>query len=480
MVTKRMKYRPAMGRWKIPPIRNWMLICLLLMTVAASLRAGDFNNSGAMSNTGRIRVKNGVSGLPDSLGGVFEYFGHSQLVQSITYDSLALTGDSVKTASATGTLAIFNNVAVASAVTLSIPSGQTMRLDQNSGRLTENGIVHGKVTKAVVLSNPADSSDFGGIGLSIRFNGTMPPGTTQIVRYAGSTPAGAPNALTRYYTVTPSDSSNRTSSVVFNYNPTDDVPSGYNSNALELWRSLNNGATWRREHTTRLTSKLQKSGNYMAGIWTASDTLHLLGRKNYEGDPDSMSNVGPDSLRNKAKTLLSPFIAKITDVYGNTISNAKVQVSFSSVPAGATGYAITDSLGHILSTPVLYADANGYVKVGMKLGNMKGSYKLLAHVDSISSPQHVFTGFADASVALLATVSSPSSDSVKATLLPIVIKALDTDDSTVSNVNIKFQIVSAPSGSTAQALVSADTATGSTGLAQACTPPRSKVRLVYG
>ena len=342
-----------------------------------------------------------------------------------------------------------------------------MRLDQNSGRLTENGIVHGKVTNVVNFTNSADSSDFGGIGMSIRFSGTTPPGTTQILRYSGSAPAGAPGALTRSYTVTPSDSSNRTSTVVFNYNPTDDVPSGQSKTALELWRSLNNGTTWRREHTTRLTNQLQKSGNYMAGIWTASDTLHLLGRKNYEGDPDSMSTVGPDSLRSKAKTLLSPFIARVTDVYGNTISNAKVQLSFSSVPSGATGYAITDSLGNNLSTPVLYANANGYIKVGLRLGNTKGSYKLLAQVDSISSPQHIFTGFADASISILATVSSPSSDSVKATLLPIVVKALDSNDSTVSNVNVKFQIISAPAGATAQALVSADTATGSTGQAQA-------------
>ena len=116
---------------------------------------------------------------------------------------------------------------------------------------------------------------------------------------------------------------------------------------------------------------------------------------------------------------------------------------------------------------MLYANANGYVKVGMKLGNKKGSYKLLAQVDSISSPLHIFTGFADASVSLLATVSSPSSDSVKATLTPIVIKALDTDDSTVSDVNIKFQLVSAPTGATAQSIVSADTSTNSSGQAQA-------------
>ena len=201
MVTQRIKYRRSMGRWKISPIRNLMLVGLLLLSAAASLCAGDFNNSGAMNNTGKIRVKNGVSGLPDSLGGVFEYFGGTQTVQAITYDSLSLTGDSIKTAATTGTLAIFNNVSVASAVTLSIPNGQFMRLDQNSGRLTENGIVHGKVTNAVNFIKSADSSDFGGIGLSIRFSGTTPPGTTQILRYSGLAPAGAPNALTRYYTV---------------------------------------------------------------------------------------------------------------------------------------------------------------------------------------------------------------------------------------------------------------------------------------
>ena len=84
MVTQRIKYRRTMGRWKIPPIRNWMLAGMLMLTIAASLRAGDFINSGAINNTGKIRVKNGVSGLPDSLGGVFEVL-RTYAVSSVHY-----------------------------------------------------------------------------------------------------------------------------------------------------------------------------------------------------------------------------------------------------------------------------------------------------------------------------------------------------------------------------------------------------------
>jgi hypothetical protein len=454
---------------RIPPIRTWMSAAFLMLFATASVYAGDFVNTGTISNTGRIRVKYGVLGLPDSLGGMFEYFGRTQTVQGLTYDSLALTGDSVKTVSGSKDLAILENVSVASAVTLNIPSTQTMALSQSSGRLTENGIVHGKVTKTVNLNTSADSSDFGGIGLSVRSDGTAVPGTTQIVRYTGTAPIGASGAFTRYYVVTPSDTASR-GRIIFTYNSTDDVPSGYSaSTPRELWRSVNNGVTWRRQRTTQSGNQLQKSGNYLAGTWTASDTLHLLGRSNYEGDPDSLSHTGPDSLRSKTKQNLSPFIAKVTDVYGNSIANAKVRLAITSIPAGATGQMITDSAGNALSadSTVLYADANGNVKVGMKLGSKRGSYKLQAKGDSIATPQLYFTGYADASVSALATVSTPSSDSISAATVPIVIEAKDEDNLAVSDVNVKFEIVNAPSGASGYALLNPDSLTNSSGQAQA-------------
>ncbi len=247
------------------------------------------------------------------------------------------------------------------------------------------------------------------------------------------------------------------------------LPSGFDKTAFELWRTVDGGHTWRRQRSTNNAGNMQLSSSrgFIAGIWTATDTLHLLGRKNYEGDPDSIFAVGADSLRSKTNKLLTPFAARITDVYGNVIKNAKVQLAISNVPSGATGQTITDTLGNTLTNNIMYSDNNGYVKVGMKLGSKRGSYYLTAKVDSISSPQKIFIGYADPAAAALAAVTVPGSDSVHTTLSPLVIAAKGSDSSLVPDVNVKFEIYSAPGGANTQAFVSADTITGSAGTAQA-------------
>ena len=455
-------------RWRGSPRRKLKyclpLFLLLLMVVTTDvLRAqGSFVNAGTLNNMGTFRVKYAATGLPDTIGGTFEYFGGNQTVPAKTYNNLTLSGDSTKTSS--GNFSILQTVSVAQDVTMNVSSG-TMTLSTSTGRLTENGAVLGNISKTVNFTKTSDTSDVGGIGATILYSGT-PLGSTTVKRISGMAPAA--NAIQRSFTITPSVTTGFAGTLQFKY-ANDEVPSGFNKNAFELWRSIDGGTTWRRQRSTNNASGMQlsKTGSYLAGMWTAADTLHLLGRKNYEGDPDSIFAVGADSLRSKTNKLLTPFAAQITDVFGNAIKNAKVQLSISNTPSGATGQAITDTLGNTLTNNVMYSDNNGFVKVGMKLGNKRGSYYLTAKVDSISSPQKIFIGYADPAAAALAAVTVPGSDSVRNVLAPLVIAAKGSDSSLVPDVNVKFEIYSSPTGASTQAFVSADTMTGSAGTAQA-------------
>jgi hypothetical protein len=465
MVTKNITYR-----WRGRPWRKQKLCIPLVLLVLLGMgidilhAQSSFVNSGTFKNTGTFRIKHAVAGLPDTVGGTFEYFGGNQTVQSTNYTNLALNGaSSTKTTSGTN-FSIIQTVSVASDVTMNVSSG-TMTLAPAMGRLTENGAVLGKVSKMVDFSATSDSSDIGGIGVFISYNGT-PLGSTTVQRVSGT--AVNTNAIQRSFTITPSVSTSFAGTLKFKY--ANDELAGQNQNALELWRSVDGGATWRRQRTDRNTSAMQlaNTGSSIGGIWTAADTLHMLGRKNYEGNPDSVSAVSADSLRGKAHAILNPFIAHVTDVYGNPISGAKVRLMFGTIPSGASGYSVTDSLGVTdLTNAVVTTDHAGTVKMRLHLGNKKGSYHIIARVDSISSAQLDFIGYADAGVAAFATLSTPSADTVKTVLTPLVLQAKDEDSLFVPGVNVKFAITSAPAGATKQSLVVADTMTDGSGNAYA-------------
>lgn len=427
----------------------------MFVLFAQSAEAQNFRNTGTYRGSGTFHVRNQAIGLPDSVTGTFDYFGANQTIDAKVYQNLEFHGiGSVKQTAGTG-LAVMQNATVAADVTLQVQPGDIMTLDQSNGRLTESGVIVGRVTKTVNLAAPADSSDFGGIGLAIRtFVSSM--GSTKITRTSGSSP-GSISSIRRWYDINPTNPDTNGGTVYFRY-ATDEL-AGQNPAALDLWRSPDGGVTWRRQHTSRNGSMLARTGRYVKGQWTASDASNLIGRSSYEFDPDSLAPAGSDSLKGRInKVLANPFIARVTDIYGNPIAGTKVRFGIGTVPSGASGYSLTDTL--------VITDALGRVSTNLRLGDRRGFYTVIARIDSTAITQFMFRGYAQSGVNSIVQESGPTQDSIKTVLAACVVVARDDSNSLVPFSGIRFS-VTPPPGSTRQRFVLADSLTDSTGHAQA-------------
>lgn len=261
-----------------------LITFVLLALFAESTEAQNFYNTGTYQGSGKFHVRNLATGLPDTVTGIFDYFGGNQTIDARIYQNLEFHGaSSIKQTNGIG-LAVLQNATVAADVTLQVQASDVMTLDKLNGRLTESGVIIGRITKTVDLTTPSDSSDFGGIGLSIRSAGPA-LGTTKITRTSGSSPSGK-NSIHRWFNISPTNVGSESGSLYFNY-ATDEL-SGQNANTIDLWRSPDGGVTWRRQRTTRNANTLLRAGKYLNGWWTAADTNNFIGRSNYEFDPDSI------------------------------------------------------------------------------------------------------------------------------------------------------------------------------------------------
>jgi hypothetical protein len=160
-----------------------LAIFAMILSLAADVQAQNFINTGVYKGPGLFRVRNQATGLPDTVTGTFEYFGGgNQQVENKNFENLLLTGNG-STKQTTGNVGILRTVAVADGVRFEV--NPSMALETLNGRITqENGIIIGRVTKTVDLNIPSDSSDFGGIGFTIRSQGAA-LGTTNIIRISG-------------------------------------------------------------------------------------------------------------------------------------------------------------------------------------------------------------------------------------------------------------------------------------------------------
>jgi hypothetical protein len=429
-------------------------VCALFIT---NVQAQNFLNTGTYKGSGLFQVRGAASGLPDTVSGTFEYFGTDQRVEAKNYENLLLTGNGTKN-SISNNFTILNSVAVAGGVKFQIDS--SMILGKLNGRITrENGIVTGRITKTVDFTTPYDTSDFGGIGLSIRSGGSM-LGKTDVIRTSGSsiTSSNGNKSIKRWCEIIPTDTINLSGNLFFRY--TKDELSGQDSTLLDIWRSPNGGIQWRRQHTSRSSDAiLGRTGKFLKGLWTAADSDHLLGLRNYEFDPDLMIAASADSLRGKVKKSLdSLFIAKITDVFGNPIPHTRVRFSIANTNGAS---------GQVLSASSDTTNLLGEVSTKLTLGDRKGRYEVLAQVESVPTTQFTFVGYADQAATALAKIFSPPPDTIRTILTPFIVESRDGDNSIVSDVNVQFSIIKAPPGATRQLIIRADTKTDSAGRAHA-------------
>ena len=131
-----------------------------------------------------------------------------------------------------------------------------MTLDKLSGRITEPGFVLGRVQKTVDLINGITSSDFGGMGLFISWSGTN-PGRTSVTRTTGtSISVHGKNSIQRFVDINAAVDTLLNANLTFSFRSSD--LQGQNPLTLDLWRTPDNGASWRRQRVTRTDSTITR------------------------------------------------------------------------------------------------------------------------------------------------------------------------------------------------------------------------------
>jgi hypothetical protein len=427
-----------------------LVAALVFLTYDAQSQNFVNGSTGTYKGPGLFQVKGHATGLPDTVTGTFEYFGtDSQRVEAKNFEHLLLSGKgSIK--QTLSNVNILNSVAVADGVRFEVISS-TMTLEKITGRITnEDGFIAGKIKATVDLNAPSDTTDFGGIGMAIRSVGSA-PGTTDVIRTSGSTPGGR-NSIRRWYETNPANTNGFGGKLYFHF--AKDELAGQDSTTLDVWRSPDNGATWRRQRTMRNGRTLSLTSSALRGQWTAADANNLLGRANYEFDPDSLSIATPKYMTGRIGRTLDPSTVKVTDVYGNPITNATINFEVNNPLAGSLT---------ILSAPT---DSLGKVSTQLQVGSKRGRFGIIAKVASV--PIAVDTFWVDVIggvVALPIIAGNNQADTVKKTLQPIQIAAQDDSLFAVPGTEVHFQIVDAPLHTMGARLTDTVTTTGSNGIA---------------
>jgi hypothetical protein len=440
MVAKPYKIKlRRLTRHRIWQARNGLIalgVALFFLTYNAQSQNFLNGKNGTYKGPGLFQVKGQATGLPDTLTGTFEYFGtDSQQIEAKNYENLLLTGNGSVKKTTMNDVNILRTVAVTNGVKLDIAS--TMTLEKLTGQITnESGLIVGKVKKTVDLNNTTpDSSDFGGMGASISWNGTN-PGLTTITRTTGTAlSVNGKSSIERFLDINTTTDTSLNAKLSFTYNSSE--LQGQNPSILDLWRSPDGGASWRRQRVSQNGNTLTRSNIVSFGSngrWTAADANHLLGIANYEWETDSLKTIaGNKQLGRVRKQSDTAFVARVVDAFNQSLRGQNVQFAIINSPLGATG--------QTLSATSATSDASGQVQTKITFGSLKGDYRVLAFVPGVPTAIDTFMATAKTSIASLMIAQIPrTSDSVKSVIAPIVFVAKDQDSLTVNQTPIAFKI----------------------------------------
>lgn len=442
------------GRWEFRRGFSVMAITALLL-LSQEMLGQNFRNSGKITNTGTIRVKSQAIGITDTLNGTFELFGVNQTVPATQFGDLLLSGTGNFTTA--GNASVMKTLTIAPAVALQVPLNSAITLGESAGKLTENGYLSGKIKKTVDLAGVTPDTAFGGIGASISWNGNN-PGITTITRTSGqSVVVNGKQSIQRYFDVQAANSSNLNASLKFSYANSELV--GADPATLELWRSPDNGSTWRRHRVTRNGNTLIRQGIPTFGRWTASDGSNLLGLAKYEYEADTVRLLAGDGQIGRVKRLLDTvFVAAVTDAFGQPAAGQVVQFVVSQKPVNAVGDSLTATSA--------VADSLGRVQTNLKLGSVKGTYVVQASVTGVSSAIASFQVTAKpVAAAMEALPLAATTDSVKSFIGPISVRVKDSDSAVVEGAQINFAVSSIPDSAVGYQLSNSTMTTDTLGIA---------------
>jgi hypothetical protein len=237
-----------------------------------------------------------------------------------------------------------------------------------------------------------------------------------------------------------------TATLVFKYSANE--LNSHNPPTLELWRSTNNGTSWRRQGGVVDTANktITKTGIVQFSRWTASDTSHLLGPAAYEWMPDSLLYVAGDTQKTyRHKSLQQPLVIRLKDYFNNWLEGDTVDFGFAGNSKGAT-----------LSILKAIADSNGYASTTLTLGDSLGVYTVVASNSKIPGRTIRFNATAIQSrvavaIQLTAGNSQPPTP-IYTSLSPFVVTTVDSEALPTSDDTVYFSIVSTPLNATGQSL----------------------------
>ena len=461
-----------LDRWRLrkSPWKIGFLLFLWLIALMSEVRAqGDLkNNGGTITNTGKIRVKGQAIGLPANIGGILEYFGVNQTIPAVNYNNLQTTGSGINNTSG-GNFSVNGNLTISSSAQMNVPVPDVISLN---GNIVEQGYLSGSIQKTIDLS-AIPSSSFGDIGATLSWVGTS-PGLTTVKRTSGIALNGqAPlystnQSIKRYYDVALS-SLGFTGTLVFKYH--DLELNGQNANTLELWRSTDNGVTWRRQGgTVNTTAKtITKTGILAFSRWTASDAVHPLGPSYIEWVAQNIGGTsGAGQSGATGSTLTQPFVVTVTDGYGNLMAGIPITFSISGTPGGATGQNLTVTSG--------VTNSSGQISTLLQLGSAAGVYTVAAASGSLTPATFTATATGGpppppppplgvpTSIVLFAG-NAQVDTAGKQLSNPMTVTVLNQFGTPYAGAIVKFAITSAPAGATGQALSTTSVVTDANGRA---------------
>lgn len=429
----------------------FLFFIFLFLLLASSTVAQNLINTGTINNSGTFRVKNGVTGITKPIGGVFDYFGASQIVPAVQYSYLSASGSGIKQ-TVGGNFTVTNNVNIGSTVTLKVETGSVLNL---GGELFEQGYLSGSIQKIVDISGATASSNFGNIGATIIFSGAT-PGTTSVIRTSGFSQSGnGYESVSRYYDIVTNGDSTVTASIILQYS--DNELNSHDPAKLLLWKSVDGGKTWRVQGgaVDITTQTIRKSGINPFGRWTFADSLHPLGVLKPMG---VLALSSGNNQSQPINTTLQPFIVRVTDSSGVAMVGEYVSFKIVEVPTGATG--------QVLSNATVQTDSNGFASTTLTLGNKIGIYSVTASFVGVNENQVLFNARAHSGNAanLMLVSGSGQTQQIGTTLAtPFKVRVTDVGGNFVQGVNVVFTILQVPINAVGQSLINTNSITDSLG-----------------
>ncbi|MFH1562645.1 MAG: PEGA domain-containing protein, partial [Nitrospirota bacterium] len=188
-----------------------------------------------------------------------------------------------------------------------------------------------------------------------------------------------------------------------------------------------------------------KSGTYRV---TASGSMQATFTATAAPDTaDILSEVTGNNQTSTVTAVLTPFVVKVTDTYGNPIAGHLVHWQIIESPATAS-----------LSTTTTTTGIDGTTSSILTLGTKSGTYLVTA----IGSMQATFTTTATPGTAgiLSEVTGNNQTNTVTAELTPFVVKVTDTYGNPIAGHSVHWEIIDSPATAT---LSTATTTTGING-----------------